>query len=647
MIHRSSKLIGAVAVLAAVAAARGSASASGGDFQSQVAIKAALTLARAADADKSGDVTSAEWSAFIASLHPDASGVISPDALIAALQLPPQQGGTTGGGTAFSDFVTLLYDRDGDGKIETYDLASLFAMLDTNHDGALSVVELAAAQGGLTSDQDVKSLALLLAHAADADKSGDVSAMEWANFVVSLHPDANGVIDPNALITALSLMPPGMKSWHHDDEGDDEQGDDNDQGDEEHASSSPPAPAPTPSAPADLVLLVTRLFDRDFDGLIGTDDLNALFALIDTNHDGALSAAEIAAASPTPTPPVDEGKILATFLARAADADKSGDVTAAEWANFKASLHPDANGVVDFVLLVAAFPTTLNPDESDPVAFVQHLVKVLDRNGDGKVTTSDLDALFALLDTNGDGAISAAEMAAGGTDEAAQDARRIATLLARAADADKSGDVTATEWTNFIASLHPDATGVIDFVALIAVLPTDMQKSAKASPTDLVQRVFAALDQDHDGKITVTDLNTLFAVLDTNGDGALSATELLPPKALRMMRAPALGILARAADANHDRRVTSAEVSAFLDGLVVDRATGAVDLTDLASKLPPAPGAPADPARREAQLAKLFDVDRDGVVTLSDLRTIFAALDLNHDGTITMAELRRARRHAK
>src|SRR5262245_31416274 len=88
MFHRDWRLVGVAAVLAAAGAARGHGSEGGSDFESQVATKAALTLARAADANESGDVTGGEWSAFVASLHPDAGGVISADAIIAVLPVP-------------------------------------------------------------------------------------------------------------------------------------------------------------------------------------------------------------------------------------------------------------------------------------------------------------------------------------------------------------------------------------------------------------------------------------------------------------------------------------------------------------------------------------------------------------------------------
>jgi Ca2+-binding EF-hand superfamily protein len=641
MFHRGRRFIGVAVVLAAAGAARGHDSGDSGDFESQVAVKAALTLARAADANESGDVTGSEWSAFVASLHPDAAGVISADAIIAVLPVPPHETAAPTGGSAFADFVTLLYDRDGDGKIQTWDLASLFALLDTNGDGSVSVVEFAAAQGGLTTDQDAKALAALLAHAADADKSGDVTSFEWGFFLGSLDPDGDGVIDPNSLVAVLHLAPLQKKWWSHhddDDDDDDEHGDDDDEcddddGDDDHAPSS-----------SQLSLLVLRLFDRDFDGRIGTDDLNAFFALIDTNGDGALSADEIAAAGEGPDQALEDSTRMALLLARAADADDSGNVTAGEWSAFLASLNPDPDGVVDFLTLVAALPTTEQKSESedfDPVQSVQRIIKALDRDQDGKITTGDLDALFALLDTDGDGAISAAEFAgAGGGSQEAQDARRLATLLARAADADKSGDVTAGEWTAFLASLNPDANGVIDFMTLVAALPATLAKS-EPDPAEVVERLLAALDRDGDGQITTGDLDALFALLDTDGDGALSSAELVPPKALRMLRAPSAGLLVRGADADRDGRATPSEIAAFFGGLGSDRATGAVDMRDLASNLP------AAAARRKQRLVRLFDVDRDGVVTLADLHTIFSATDLDHDGTIARAELRRARSRAR
>jgi Ca2+-binding EF-hand superfamily protein len=368
----------------------------------------------------------------------------------------------------------------------------------------------------------------------------------------------------------------------------------------------------------------------------------------------------------------------ALFLAHAADADGSGDVTAAEWDAFKASLDPDGNGVIDLRALIAALPLPVvekhghdddgndqgddedendddNANAGDSGGLAGLFTRVFDHDGDGTIETSDLDAFFALIDTNGDGSLSAAEI-----DAAAQslapppvlepDPHKAALLLARAADADKSGDVTATEWADFKASLHPDANGVIDIDALIAALPRPVPQKHGSIGDDgnsggLAEFFIRVYDHDGDGNVETSDLDAFFAMLDTNGDGALSADELpTPVMTLRRVPERALRLLARAVDADRKHGITAAEVTAFTDGLVAYPASGAVDLGDLATKLRwPAAGS-VGPARRKALLIKMFDLDRNGVVTLSDLQTILGALDINGDGTIEKRELLRARR---
>jgi hypothetical protein len=366
----------------------------------------------------------------------------------------------------------------------------------------------------------------------------------------------------------------------------------------------------------------------------------------------------------------------ALFLARAADADDSGDVTAAEWDAFIASLNPDANGVIDIHTLLAALPVPIlqkhghgdddgddeDEDDDDDAgtggsaggSLTDLFTRVFDLDHDGKVETSDLNAFFAFIDTNGDGDLSAAEIDAAEKELAPPpvlepDPHKAALLLARAADADKSGDVTATEWADFKTSLHPDANGVIDIDALLEALPKasalkhgSQDGGAAGGGGGLAEFFIGVYDHDGDGQVETSDLDAFFAMLDTDGDGALSASELpTPVMTLRRVPARALRLLARAADTDKKYGISAAEVTAFADGLAASSATGAVDLGDLATKLRLGG---AGPARRKALLLKLFDVDRNGVVTLSDLRTILGALDIDGDGTIQKRELLRARR---
>jgi Ca2+-binding EF-hand superfamily protein len=82
------------------------------------------------------------------------------------------------------------------------------------------------------------------------------------------------------------------------------------------------------------------------------------------------------------------------------------------------------------------------------------------------------------------------------------------------------------------------------------------QETPQASATD----TFAAMDADHDGKITRAEWkgNAIgFAMLDRNSDGVLSGAELKPSS-----QAPAQDVTADAfakLDRNHDGRLSRAE----------------------------------------------------------------------------------------
>jgi Ca2+-binding EF-hand superfamily protein len=372
-------------------------------------------------------------------------------------------------------------------------------------------------------------------------------------------------------------------------------------------------------------------------------------------------------------PPAPDAQHVAHLLARAADADASGDVTAAEWASFLASLNPDATtGAVDMTALAAALPP------APPGAPADGLTHLMDKDGDGVVTTADLNAFFAVLDADGDGALSQSELAppagghgpggghggpggapggqgAGGPQGPAPEARAVAAMLGHAADADKSGDVTADEWAAFVASLNADAsTGDVDMTSLAAALETARPaktkskalkralkrvKKAAKSGQDPSALLVTLLDHDGDGAVQVADIQWFFDLLDADADGALSQAELAPPPALHGGDAHAAMDLFRAADADASGDVTAEEWTAFLDSLTAD-ASGAVSLDDLAAKI----GAPTPPSgdttERDEHLTHAFDRDADGAVTKTDLQAIFDMVDANADGALDAIELR-------
>lgn len=390
--------------------------------------RAAMLLAIAADADRSRDVTADEWAAFLATLGADDAGAVSLDALAAAI-LPPLPAGVTADTTRRDEMLVRGFDQDGDGVVSLDDLNALFAILDADSDGALSADELAPPQGGPGQgggpghdgggpggphggpggpqggqggqgggpEADARRTGALLARAADADRSGDVTADEWASFLASLSPDATGAVDMTALATALQpptrtetskalkkVMKRALRKALR-----------------KHARAA--------SAGADPSAMLTRLLDHDGDGVVEAEDLGWYFGLLDADGDGALSAAELA-----PPEPVGGRDLKAAFgLFRAADADDSHDITSDEWTAFLDGLTVDGNGAVsldDLAAKIAPPDAPAPPADADTTRRDEMLLRTFDRDGDGAVTRSDLEAVFDLFDHNADGALDGNEL---------------------------------------------------------------------------------------------------------------------------------------------------------------------------------------------------------------------------------------------
>jgi Ca2+-binding EF-hand superfamily protein len=128
-------------------------------------------LVRAADTDGSGDVTSAEWKTFLASLEVDEAGVIDAAKLRSRLPMPGR------GGRQMPSRMLQAIDRDSDGKLELVDLEALFVSLDRNKSGVIEASELggrrergtAPARGDLAPDFE-------LAYARDTAKTVRLSS---------------------------------------------------------------------------------------------------------------------------------------------------------------------------------------------------------------------------------------------------------------------------------------------------------------------------------------------------------------------------------------------------------------------------------------------------------------------------------------
>lgn len=158
-------------------------------------------------------------------------------------------------------------DQDGAVSREEFDLGAdaIFAELDRDGDGTLSADELPRFRGprrGHGPGMGRGPMAgVILARAADGDRDGEVAIDEWQTFLDSLEVEADGAIVEDSLRAALP-RPPGMKE------------------------------APTPGRDRRFGQLALML-DRDGDSVLTTSDLNAVFAELDQDGDGALGAQEL------------------------------------------------------------------------------------------------------------------------------------------------------------------------------------------------------------------------------------------------------------------------------------------------------------------------------------------------------------------
>jgi Ca2+-binding EF-hand superfamily protein len=218
-------------------------------------------LARAADKDKNGDVTKEEWTALLASLKADENGVIDPKALGEALKQGMPADAPGRGANREAD-PAGLFDKDKSGKIELKDLNAFFAEMDKNKDGTLAKDEMPQPRrmggGGFGG--------MMLVRVADADRSGDVTADEWKTLVAGITGE-DGTVSTEKL---AAMMPQRRGRGGGFGRG----GQGGGQG-------------------ANREAMLARALDHDQDGKATTKDLAAIFAELDKNKDGALSADEM------------------------------------------------------------------------------------------------------------------------------------------------------------------------------------------------------------------------------------------------------------------------------------------------------------------------------------------------------------------
>ncbi len=165
--------------------------------------------------------------------------------------------------------------------------------------------------------------------------------------------------------------------------------------------------------------LIHRLMamDKNGDGVLTKDEvperMQPLFDRGDTNHDGKLTADEIralSAAQPTPAGPrMRPNSTRQDPILRALDTDQDGTISAAEIAAApKTLLTLDKNGDGQLTM------NELNPPPATPASRAQQMLDEWDTNKDGKLAKSEcpdrLQPQFESIDKDGDGFLSKDEI---------------------------------------------------------------------------------------------------------------------------------------------------------------------------------------------------------------------------------------------
>ncbi|MEL7058442.1 MAG: hypothetical protein AAGN46_00290 [Acidobacteriota bacterium] len=275
--------------------------------------------------------------------------------------------------------------------------------------------------------------------------------------------------------------------------------------------------------------------------------------------------------------------------------------------------------------LLSALAVGAQPPEQDLDRW-DRFAERFDADGNGAVTAAEIAAEsrhFAFLDRNDDGAVT--------EDDFDALPPRASGLMLRAADVDRSRDISPEEWSAFLAELDVDGDGTVaddEIRALVESRRGDRRGPARPGRDGEADRP-RPLDLDGNGATEIVELQMVYDQLDRNGDGSITADEM-PPRRLRggphpRQRARFGARLLRLAEVDGDGAVQRSEWTAFLDAADAD-ADGMLSGAELAAfadrELPDRPGA-GERSVDVDRLAGLFDrvdADGDGVVTRDELR---------------------------
>ena len=325
---------------------------------------------------------------------------------------------------------------------------------------------------------------------------------------------------------------------------------------------------------------------------------------------------------------------------------------------------------------------------NDAASILNILFPLVDANGDGGLSLSELSVLYAgipsqyydLVDSNRDGKVTLAEIT--------PFLSLLPSLLPNTdllsyVDTNGNGIIEYAEVAQYVtpaqfALLDKDGNQVIDCSDLATVTPPAEGETPPPTPTPpcplptdivpaLANLLVPIVDTDKSGGLSLAEIQAIypipaeyasyFSIVDLNHNGQIEPVELATIASA--LNVDLLGLI----DTNGDRIIQYSEVSQYVTSAqfaLLDRnGNGVVDCGDIPSSRPPTEGEvtppvlcplPSDIVSVLAKmLVPLFDADQSGGLSLAEINAVypipaeytsyFSIIDSNHNGQIEPEEI--------
>ena len=259
---------------------------------------------------------------------------------------------------------------------------------------------------------------------------------------------------------------------------------------------------------------IIELADSNRNGVLERREIHEMFAVIDYDKDGMVTATELRRWSSTPIREVEQTAAKTELVDRKGNDD--GNIEASEIAALVESFDKDKSGDVTPQEFLDAVELAENKAEK-----AEAYMEVFDKNEDGKVTVEEIEAVVEAADTDNNKQISVSEAVAlisqqpaVAAEEAVQDQAKLALV-----DTNNSKKVEDNEIDMFISLMDTDRNGLVSR----GEFATFMNSSIGTAGQQAAKTMFA--DTNGDGKLSTPEINVAFFLIDANQDKFISRAE--------------------------------------------------------------------------------------------------------------------------